>query len=164
MLAPGASFSEFVLAIHITAVVVSFGVTFVYPVFAVVGARMDRRAMPWFFRMRQAVSRWLTNPGLLVVLIAGIVLASDEHQWKHFYVQWGIAAVVVLGALEGAVMARGAGRLAEIAERDVAAAGTGKVVWSVEYEALYNRLQMVGAAMGLIVVITIFFMALHLGA
>jgi drug/metabolite transporter (DMT)-like permease len=161
VLPPAASFAQFVLAIHIIAVVVAFGVTFSYPLFAVVGARLDPKAMPWFHRMQQTIGRRLISPGLGVVLIAGIVLASDEHQWKHFYVQWGIAAVIVLGALEGAVMTRGEGRLAEIAERDVAAAGAGQVSWSAEYDALFRRLGAFGALMDLIVVVTIFFMALH---
>ena len=37
------------------------------------------------------------------MLVAGIYLASDEHQWSSFYVGWGILAVIALGALEGAV-------------------------------------------------------------
>ena len=90
------------------------------------------------------------------------VLASDEHQWKHFYVQWGIGAVIVLGALEGAVMTRGEERLAGIAQRDLEAAVGREPEWSGEYDALFKRLGLTGAAMQLIVVVTIFFMALHL--
>lgn len=164
MLAEAVTFADFILAIHILAVVVAFGVTFAYPVFVLVGGRLDPRAMPWFHRMQQAIGRRLVNPGLLIILIAGIYLASHEDQWKAFYVQWGIAAVVVLGALEGAVMIRGEGRLAEIADRDVAAAGTGEVKWSSEYEAQRRRLGMFGGLMQLIVVLTVFFMAAHVGA
>ncbi len=163
MLVPAAGFSDFVLAVHIIAVVVAFGVTFAYPVFLIVGARLDRRAMPWFHRMQVAVSRRVTNPGLLMVLIAGVVLAADEHQWKKFYVQWGLAAVIVLGGLEGAVMIRTARRLAEIGERDVAAAGAGEVVWSDEYEGQLRRLRIVGGVIALIVAVTVLFMAIHLG-
>jgi hypothetical protein len=164
MLQTAARFSEYVLAVHILAVVVAFGVTFAYPVFFLVGSQLDRRAMPWFHRMQQAISRRLTNPGLLLVLIAGIILASDEHQWKHFYVQWGIGAVIVLGGLEGSVMLPRAGRLAQLAERDIKAAGDGEVQWSAEYEALARRTGAIGVLMGLIVAVTVFFMALHLGA
>jgi hypothetical protein len=159
-----ARFSDYVLAVHITAVVITFGVTFAYPIFVVVGSRIDRRSMPWFHRVQQAIGRRLINPGLGLVLIAGIVLASDEHQWKHFYVQWGLAMVVVLGALEGAVMTRGEGRLAELAERDIQAAGVGELTWSAEYEALARRVNAVGGLMNVLVVLTIFLMALHLGA
>jgi hypothetical protein len=158
---PAAAFSDYVLAVHIVAVVAAFGVTFAYPIFAFVGGRLDRSAMPWFHRMQQAIGRRLISPGLLLVLVAGVILAAGEHQWKHFYVQWGIAVVIVLGALEGAVMVRGEGRLAELAERDIAAAAGRDVEWSPEYEALFKRLGAVGALMVLIVIVTVFFMALH---
>jgi Predicted integral membrane protein (DUF2269) len=157
-----AAFSDYVLAVHIIAVVVAFGVTFAYPIFALVGGRLDRRAMPWFHRMQATIGRRLTSPGLLLVLIAGVILAADEHQWKYFYVPWGIGVVIVLGALEGAVMVRGEEQLAEIAERDIAASGGRDVVWSEEYEALFKRLGGLGALMDFLVVITIFFMAVRL--
>jgi hypothetical protein len=159
---PAAAFSDYVLAVHIIAVMIAFGVTFSYPIFAFVGGRLDRRAMPWFHRMQATIGRRLTGPGLGLVLIAGIILASDEHQWKHFYVQWGIAAVIVLGALEGAIMTRGEQRLAEIAQRDIDAAAGREVTWSGDYDALFKRLGATGAVMDLIVLVTIFFMALHL--
>jgi len=156
-----AHFADYVLAVHILAVVVAFGVTFAYPLFFAVGTRLDRSAMPWFHRMQQEIGRRLVSPALLLVLIAGIILASNEHQWKHFYVQWGIAAVIVLGALEGAVMTPSERKLAALAERDLAAPSDG---WSAEYEALARRTGTIGALMGLLVVVTVFFMALHLGA
>lgn len=162
MLAPGAAFHDYVLAVHILAVVIAFGVTFSYPLFFVVGMRLDPRAMPWFHRMQQNISRRIVSPGLGLILIAGIILASDEHQWKHFYVQWGIAAVIVIGALVGAVMARGEGQLADLAQRDVVAAGDGQVGWVAEYQALSRRLGMVGLLLYALVVLTVFFMALHL--
>jgi hypothetical protein len=161
MLANAVAFSNLVLAVHIIAVMIAFGVTFAYPIIAVVGERLDRRAMPWFHRVQVALSRRLINPGLLVVLIAGIYLASDEHQWKHFYVQWGIGVVVILGAVEGSFMIPREKKLAELAERDVA---NGGAQWSPEYLALRKRVGGVGAAMGGLVVVTIFLMATHAGA
>jgi hypothetical protein len=161
VLAPAVQFFQVVLAIHILAVVVSFGVVFAYPLFVFVGGRMDPRSLPWFFRMQQVIGRRLISPGLLIVLIAGIYLASKLHQWKEFYVQWGIAAVVVIGALEGAVMVRSEGRLAELAERDVAAAGDGPVTFSPEYEALFRRTGLIGGLLILIIVLTIYFMTVQ---
>lgn len=161
LLAPAVEFFQVVLAIHILAVVVSFGVVFAYPLFVFVGGRMDPRALPWFFRMQAVVGRRLISPGLLVVLIAGIYLASKLHQWKEFYVQWGIAAVVVIGALEGAVMVRSETKLAELAERDVGAAGEGQVTFSPEYEALFRRTGLIGALLMLIIVLTVYFMTVQ---
>jgi len=163
VLVPAAHFSDAILAIHILAVVITFGVTFTYPVFALVGNR-ERRSMPTLHRIQHRISRFVINPGLAVILLAGIYLASDEHQWGHFFVQWGIGAVIVLGALEGAVVVRGEARLAELAERDVAAAGAGEVVWGEDYRALLRRIGGVGALLDLIVVVTVFFMAFHLGS
>jgi uncharacterized membrane protein len=154
-------FWQVVLAIHILAVVAGFGVVFAYPLFVLVGARRDPRAMPWFHRMQQVVGRRLINPALTVVLIAGIYLAADLHQWKSFYVGWGLAAAVVIGALEGAVMIPGEGRLAELAARDVAAAGDGAVTWSPEYEAQVKRIGAFGTLLSLLIVVTVFLMSVQ---
>jgi hypothetical protein len=165
MLSHAASFSDAILAIHILAVVVGFGVIFSYPIFTAVGARMDRRAMPWFHRMQEVLSRRVITPGLVVVLLAGIYLASDQHQWSKFYVQWGLAAVVVIGGLGGGFLGPREGRLAELAARDVAATASGaEVKWSAEYEALNKQVMTVGSILLLIIVVTVFFMALHIGA
>jgi hypothetical protein len=165
MLSPAASFSDAILAIHILAVVIGFGVIFSYPIFFLAGARMDRRAMPWFHRMQQLFGRYLISPGLLVILIAGVYLASHEHQWSKFYVQWGLAAVVVIGGIGGGFLGSREGKLAELSARDVAATASGaEVKWSTEYEALNKQVLTVGSILLLIIVLTVFFMALHLGA
>ena len=165
MLQPAASFSDAIVAIHILAVVIGFGVVFAYPIFFAVGPRMDRRAMPWFHGMQQVLGRRLISPGLVVILLAGIYLASDEHQWHAFYVQWGLAAVVIIGAIAGAYIGPREGRLAEAAARDVTATAEGaEVAWSAEYDALLKQVLISGWLLGLIVAVTVFLMALHVGA
>ena len=94
---PAASGYEIVLALHIIAVVVAFGATFIYPVMFAVGARSDPRILPLLHRVEYTIERTLPNFGLLVVLGAGIFLASDDHLWSEFFVQWGLCAVVVIG-------------------------------------------------------------------
>ena len=98
---------EIVLAVHIMAVVVAFGVTFAYPIIFAVGARHGARSLPLLHRIEYTIERFLINPGLLVVLAAGIFLASDGHRWSEFFVQWGLGAVIVIGALVGLVMRAG---------------------------------------------------------
>jgi hypothetical protein len=161
VLVQAVAFWQVVLAIHIAAVVIAFGVTFAYPIFAAVGARMDPRGLPWFHRMQVQIGRRLITPGLVVVLVAGIYLASKLHQWHHFYVQWGIAAVIVLGGLEGAFMVKQEKKLAGLAERDIAAAGSGEVSLSAEYQALGRRVGSVGALMGLLTLVTLYLMTVH---
>jgi hypothetical protein len=167
-----ASLYEIVLAVHIMAVVVAFGVTFAYPIMFAVAARHDPRGLPLLHRIEYTIERTLINPGLALVLLAGIYLASKGHFWSDFFVQWGLAAVVVIGALIGAVMIPTAKRAEQIATRDVAAAGAGsgggaggsEVEMSEEYRALVRRLSSVGTLLSLIVLVTILFMALHVGA
>jgi uncharacterized membrane protein len=162
---PAASFYEFVLAVHIMAVVVAFGVTFAYPIMFAVGARHDPRSLPLLHRIEYTIERYLINPGLLLVVIAGIYLASKGHFWSDFFVQWGLGAVLVIGALIGSVMIPTAKRAEQIAARDVAGAGDGaEVQLSDEYRALVRRLSTVGSLLSLLVLVTVLFMALHLGA
>jgi uncharacterized membrane protein len=160
VLAPAVSAYDVVLAIHIMAVVVAFGVTFAYPIMFVVAARSDPRGVPLLHRIEYTTERWLVNPGLLVVLAAGIYLASEGHHWSEFFVQWGVAAVVVIGAVLGAVMIPTAKRAEELAARDLAAATEQTVPPSEEYRAVVRRLTLVGSLLSLLVLVTILFMAI----
>jgi len=164
MVLPLASFTEVVLGIHVTAVVIAFGVTFAYPFFFIYGMRLDPRHMGWLHRVEERIGKALIAPGLAVVLLAGIYLASKEHQWSHFYVQWGLGAALVLGALGGAFFAPNERRAAELAERDIAAsAGSKEVAFSPEYLAVYRRISIVGMLSSLLIVVTVLLMALHAG-
>jgi hypothetical protein len=50
MLASAAAFWQFILALHIAAVIVAFGVLFIYPLLGVIGLRLDPQAIPSFHR------------------------------------------------------------------------------------------------------------------
>lgn len=163
MVLTGVVFWQVVLAVHIAAVMIAFGVTFAYPLFVVAGARIDPRAMPWFHRVQVVIGRRLINPGLTVVLLAGIYLASKLHQWHAFYVQWGLAVVIVLGAIEGAVIIPREGKLAELAERDIAASGSGEVTWSSDYDSQMKRVRAGGTVMSVLVLITVYLMTVQAG-
>jgi hypothetical protein len=157
---PAASLYEVILAVHIMAVVVAFGVTFAYPVMFAVAARHDPRGLPLMHRIEYTIERYLINPGLLLVILAGIYLASKGHLWSQFFVQWGLAAAVVIGALAGGVMIPTAKRAEAAAARDVAAAGGGDVQLSEEYQGLVRRLSIIGSLLSTIVLVTILFMVI----
>jgi hypothetical protein len=168
VLAPAATFTDFVLAVHILGAIVGFGVTFAYPIFFGAGRRLDPSAMPGFFRVMQLITRKLIYPGLLIVLVCGIYLASKEDQFHAFYVQWGFAAVIILGGVEGAVMAPRLRTLIEVSTRDLASApategAAGTFSFSADYEAVFRQLSIGGAVQSLVVVLTVFFMATHAG-
>jgi len=158
---PAASAYEIVLALHIIAMVVAFGATFIYPVMFAMGARRDPRSLPLLHRVEYTIERTLTNFGLLVVLGAGIFLASDDHLWSEFFVQWGLGAVVVIGGLVGSVMIPTAKRAEQLAARDIeAAGGGGEIELSDEYRALVRRLGSVGWLLSALVVVTIAIMVI----
>jgi hypothetical protein len=154
----GASAYEFVMALHVVAVVAAFGVTFAYPIMFAAAARSDPRSLPLLYRLEYTTERWLINPGLFVVLVAGIFLASDGHHWSEFFVQWGLGVVVVIGAVVGSIMMPAAKRAEQAAERDLAAAGDGPLLLSEESQRLARRLAVVGTLLSLLVVVTVFVM------
>jgi predicted integral membrane protein DUF2269 len=157
---PATSAYEIVLAVHVMAVVVAFGVTFAYPIMFAVTARSDPRALPLMHRVEYTIERTLINPVLGLVLIAGIFLASDGHLWGQFFVAWGVAAAVVIGAVVGSVLIPTAKRAETTAERDIAASTGDPVEMSEEYRMLTRRLQVVGTLLSLLVLVTILFMVI----
>jgi hypothetical protein len=162
LLAPAVFFWQIALAVHIVFVVAAFGLLLGYPFIVIAVERFDRRALPVLLRVRQLLGRSLVNPGLLIVVIAGVYLAAHGHQWKQFYVQWGIGAVLVIGALEGSFVMRQSGKLADLAERDInASAGAAEVTWSSEYLAARTRADQVNAVLAMLVVVTIFLMVVQ---
>jgi len=154
-------FYEVVLALHILAVVFAFGATFAYPVLLGTITKADARALPALYRALHAISQRVIMPGLAAIVVFGIYLASHLHLWNTFFVQWGLAVSIVIGAVEGAYLGPREKRLIEVADQDLAAAGDGPVTPSAEHNALVKRIGGVGALMDLLVVITIYFMATH---
>jgi hypothetical protein len=161
---PAVAFETFVLAGHIASVVIAFGVTFAYPVMYAVGLKREQRSMPGFHRIQDSVGKFVISPFLGLALLCGIYLASHLKAWSDFYVQWGLAAILVLGGLGGAFFAPRERKLAELAERDIAAAGAGEVAFSSEYLTLRRQVAIVGYVSAALVLLTIYFMTAHTGA
>jgi hypothetical protein len=161
-----ASFFDVVLAVHIMAVVFAFGATLAYPVLLGTITKADSRALPALYKALHAISTRVIMPGLAVVLICGIYMASDHKLWGEFFVQWGLGAVVVIGAVEGMLLSPNEKKLVPVADRDLAAspvrgqAGEGAFAPSAEHDALVKRIGATGALMDLIVLVTILFMAI----
>lgn len=153
---------DVVLAIHIMAVVVTFGAVFAYPLMFGVASKADPRSLPVIHRIETTIERLLVNGGLVVVVGAGIFLATDGKHWSDFFVQWGLGAAIVIGGVVGAVMIPASKRAQQLAERDLAdgaTGGDGEPAWSEEYLAISRRLKLVGTFLSLLVLATIFMMA-----
>ena len=96
------------------------------------------------------------------MVAAGIYLASDGHHWSEFFVQWGLAAVIVIGALVGAVLIPASKKAEEVAERDLAAAAGSRRggLMSAEYQGA-GRASPRGIARERLVLLTIVFMVIQ---
>jgi hypothetical protein len=120
--------------------------------------------LPILHRIEYTIERGLVNPALLLVLAAGIFLASDGHHWGEFFVDWGVAVVVVVGALVGAVLIPTAKRAEQAIKRDLEATGGGELAPDAnfqpgaEYQMLTRRLNIVGSTVGILALLTIAFM------
>ncbi|MHB8532971.1 MAG: hypothetical protein ACYDC2_09640 [Solirubrobacteraceae bacterium] len=160
MLVLAASAYDWVLALHIIAVVIAFGWTFALPVIFAVGSKMDPRSLPVLHRVEVVVSRFMLNPALVVIVGAGVFMASDGHHWKEFFVQWGLVVAIVLGGLVGAVLMPASKTAEEAVRRDLEAwDGTGEFEPGDRYGAAARRLNTIGALASGLVLVTIVIMA-----
>ena len=93
-----------------------------------------------------------------MILLTGIYMAADADVFSEWWVGVPLVIILVLLGLAGAYFSPRERRLSELAERDIAAAGEGQVVWSKEYEDLGRQVGMVGAISSLLILIAIFVM------
>ncbi len=145
------------LFFHILAVVIAFGPTFGYAFFFSVAPQFPR-ATPAILAGVQRVDRYLVNPGMVVLLIAGIVLlATSDGAWggSDFFIVWGWIAIIALFAVQHGFFQPQVRKAKGIAERDLQAGDT----LSPEFEALGQRIGQVGTLTGILIVVTIFFMS-----
>jgi uncharacterized membrane protein len=161
VLVPAVTGYDVVMAVHIMAVVIAFGWTFSLPVVYAVAAKRDPRSLPVLHRIELLIFRYVLNPSLVVVLGAGIFLASDGHHWKEFFVQWGLAVVIVLGGLVGALLMPASRHAEEAVAADLAAwSGAGEFTPGPSYLAITRRLNIVGSLASGLVLLTILFMTI----
>jgi uncharacterized membrane protein len=142
------------LFLHILAVVLAFGPTFGYGFFAELAPRHPR-ATPVILAGIQRVDRYLVNPGMIVLLLAGLYLLSDGP-WDagDAFISLGFLAIIVLFGLQHAFFQPQVRKAKAVAERDLKAGDE----LSDEFLAISQRLGQVGTLAGVIVIVTVFFM------
>jgi hypothetical protein len=151
----GDSGYKIALFFHIIAVV-ALGATFGYGILFSVLPKYPR-ATPALIAGMRKVDRVLINPAMILLLVAGIiVLATSGSVWKgsQFFVVWGFLAIIALFGVQHGFFAPQMAKLEEIADRDLAAGDT----FSDEFETTSQKIAQVGAATGILIVVTIFIM------
>jgi uncharacterized membrane protein len=144
------------LFFHIVAVVVAFGPTFGYALILSVSPQFPR-STPALLEGVQRVDRYLVNPGMVILLIAGVVLMiSGNNIWdgSDFFIVWGWIAIIALFALQHGYFQPAVRKARELAERDLKSGDA----LSSDFEALSKQYGQVGTLAGVIIIVTIFFM------
>jgi hypothetical protein len=152
----GDSGYKIALFLHILAIVLAFGPTFGYGLFFSVAPQYPR-AVPAILAGVQRCDRYLVNPGMIVLLLAGIYLmAASDSVWdgSDAFIVVGFIAIIALFGLQHAFFQPQVGKAKELAERDLQTGDT----LSPEFETISQRLGQVGTLAGLIVVVAVFFM------
>ena len=169
---PRGRLHRFVLALHIVAVVLAFGVDLRLP-----AVPRGRRRAWTHARCRGSIAPRAS------IGHADQPRAAGGGRWpastwpprsisgSAFYVQWGLAIAVVIGALGGAFFPRERAQAVDVlAERDIAAAGDGaasraaEVAWSQEYKEVLSASGSWGPSPDVLIVVTIYLMTVHAGA
>ena len=155
-----ATFYDFVLAIHILAVVVAFGVVFAYPVIDTQIKRSKVVDLAALHRLHLVLASRVITPAMVVVLVAGLYLALDRWSLGDPWIGATFAILFVLFGLVGGVLTPADKRLAELAARD-ATSGGGP---SADYVAQARKADIFGSLALLLVVVAIVLMTVKPGA
>jgi hypothetical protein len=155
------TFYNVVVAIHVLAVVIAFGVTFTYPLTGPSTTRNAPDKLPWLHTLQNEIGRKIIGPVGGVILLAGVYLAAKgAWDFGDWWVGFGMLAIIVLEGLGGAFFSPSERKLAELAERDIAASTGGTIALSAEYTALAKRVALVGGLSSLLIAITVIIMVL----
>jgi len=144
-------FYDVMVAVHVAAIIIAFGVTFAYPVFMPWVTKNHPESLAVLHHIQDRVGKFLITPFATLALLAGIYLATDRHYWKQPWVTIPLVILIVLLGLGGAFFAPRERKLAELAERDGADL-------SEEYHAAARPVAVVGAISSALVLVAVFFM------
>jgi hypothetical protein len=140
-----------VLAVHVMAIVLAFGVTFAYPIMGPYIAKNHPGSLRAVHELQERIGKLLITPMATLALATGIYMASDHDLFDRIWVQVPLGILIVLLGLGGAFFAKQEKRAAELAP------GEGQPP-TPEYLATVGRVAKVGALSSVLVLVAIFFM------
>jgi hypothetical protein len=150
-------FYDVVLWAHIMGIILAFGPTYSYGLFFAM-AGQDPRAMPAVAKATITWNRYGTTGGVILAILTGLYLADDRWDFSDFFISWGLVAVIILLGLVHGFFIPKTQRLAEVAEADIAASGTGEIKLSEEAGRIGAQLGRVGPLAGVLVLLTVYVM------
>lgn len=148
-----------VVFLHVAAVVTGFGPTFVYPILWRSARNRYPRSLPYMLRTMEKIGKTVIGPASILILLTGIYLvAKGPFDFSATFVQVAMPILIVLIVIGPLYFGRMEGRLADLAERDIAAAGAGEVQLSAEFDRLFRQVTIVARLASLAVLVALFFM------
>jgi hypothetical protein len=142
------------------AVVAAYGLPMAYPMLLPYLRRRHPRSMPGVHDVQFRLNQRLTGPGTVVILVAGVYMASKHDLWGKAWVAVPVAIMAVIVVLGGGYVVPASRKMAQLARADVdAAAGSSpSVSWSAEYDRVWGRYLAAETLLGVLVLVAIFFM------
>jgi len=141
-------FYDVVLWIHITAFLIAFGPTYGYGIFMAAAGKAGPVAMTEAVKAMMKWDRIAITTGAIILLVSGHYMAAERWDFSDFFVNWGnIVILVLLGFTHAYFVPR--------ERRVIAALDEGR---QEDAQAMGQKIGMVGAFMGVLVIITIYVM------
>jgi uncharacterized membrane protein len=150
-------FYDVVVALHVMAIVIAFGVIFAYPAFVPHMVAKHPHHLPAIHAIQSRVGRTVIAPFGGIALLLGIYLATDAHVWSKVWVTVPLVILLLLLGAGGMYFSKTEDRLEQLARRDVGVPAAGGAL-SDEYMATYRTWQRAAYASCLLVLVAIFFM------
>jgi hypothetical protein len=153
------TFYSVVLFVHVMSVVIGFGAVFVYPILWRFARARFPRSLPYLFTAQSRVGQTVIGPATVLILLTGIYLVADgPYEMSATFISVALPIVIVLIVMGPFYFGRTEDKLAELAERDIAASPSGEVAFSEEFESRFSQLQLVSRLVSLAILVALFFM------
>jgi uncharacterized membrane protein len=147
--------------VHISAVVVGLGTTFVGAVSFPLALRAGTQHLPYVHELQLVISQRLSGPALGLIILTGIYQTIDaDWGFGSFWISATFAIVIVLGAMQGVYFTPTDRKLGALATRELEATGT----VSDDYQRQARREALMGAIAGVLVIAAVFLMVTKPGA
>jgi uncharacterized membrane protein len=153
---------DFSVFLHVAAVVVGFGSTFSESVMFPVAMKMSARNLPFVHRLQLVLNQFFAIPAALIVAGTGIYQV-DKGNWDYgnFWLSGTITILIVLFAVNIFFFIPTDRKLLPIIQKAIADAGDKELKLSdlpPTYQRLGRAEGIVGAIMGILLIVAIYFM------
>ncbi len=113
----GVSTYSVVVAVHIIAAFAAYGLPAAYPLILPYLRRHHPESLPGVHAIQYRLNVALTGPFTILLLAAGVYLATDRHRWGETFTTVGLAAVAIIAVVGGAIIVPSTKRLAHAPAR-----------------------------------------------